>query len=362
MPVSRVTAPVFAGEDYLGSITVLQSNRELSEVDLRAVEHAARVIALEMMKQRAVLEVEQRMKGDFLREFLTSSQSDMGDVSERARCLGYNLAAVERVMIVGVDKTSLSGNLGKLKNAQVGSQNRGLLEFAQRLAVGKAYASLIPDNGGSKVLLLVLRETLSNVERGSNALNLAKAIKGEIKAYLSGTTVSIGMGSPCSRLTDLRRSYREAQQCLRLLWSLEGQDQILCFDHLGVMRLLLTEGSSTILAEYAERLLDPVIEYDRRHRSELLRTLEIYLKYDCCVSTAAGALFVHPSTLKYRLSKIEYLCSVNIHDGETKLNLQIAVRILRLKASIGGPSSPFTSGVEQVSVACLDLHTTDWPV
>jgi PAS domain S-box-containing protein len=335
-----IVAPIVAGEDFLGRMAVLQSCRELGEVDRRAVEHAATVMALEMMRQRTALEVEQRIKGDFLREALTTRHPNWAAIRERASYLGYDLAAVERVLIVSLDQRGSPGSWGARDIGLIASQDRTLLELVERSTLGRAYSTLVSDNVHSVVVVLVRKQAPPKVGRESNALRLAEKIKEEVRAYLTERTVSIGIGCPCREIEDLGRSYREARQSLQLLWSLYGKDQIVSFEDLGVIRLLLDAEGNTDLAEYAERMLAPVILYDRRHNSALLDTLEAYLSHDSNLLRTAQALFVHPSTLKYRLNKIRTLCNVDLSDSETKLNLHVGVKILRLKAAVTGHSTP----------------------
>jgi hypothetical protein len=63
---------------------------------------------------------------------------------------------------------------------------------------------------------------------------------------------------------------------------------------------------------FAARLVSPLLDYDRRHQSELVRTLGIFL--DCAGSWNACAeqLHVHLNTVRYRIRRIEELTGRNL--------------------------------------------------
>jgi len=79
------------------------------------------------------------------------------------------------------------------------------------------------------------------------------------------------------------------------------------------------------LARFAEDWLGRLLEH-----GELTRTLQILLEVGG-PSAAAEALFVHVSTLKYRLRKIERILGVDLSDPEVCFNLRFAFKILAVQ-------------------------------
>ena len=79
------------------------------------------------------------------------------------------------------------------------------------------------------------------------------------------------------------------------------------------------------LARFADGWLGRLLEHD-----ELAHTLRVLLETGG-PSAAAAALFVHVSTLKYRLRKIESILAVDLSDPEVCFNLRLAFKILALQ-------------------------------
>ena len=64
--------------------------------------------------------------------------------------------------------------------------------------------------------------------------------------------------------------------------------------------------------------------YDQENESELYRTLRIYLENDRNAARTAQLLFIHRSTLFYRLDKIKKLMELNLEHNEDMLYLRLS--------------------------------------
>jgi DNA-binding PucR family transcriptional regulator len=78
---------------------------------------------------------------------------------------------------------------------------------------------------------------------------------------------------------------------------------------------------------FTARLLDPVRDYDRRHRAELIPTLEAFLDCDGSWTRCAARLHLHVNTLRYRVGRIEQLTSRDLSRLEDKLDFFLALRM-----------------------------------
>jgi purine catabolism regulator len=103
-----------------------------------------------------------------------------------------------------------------------------------------------------------------------------------------------------------------------------GDGSVNLFGDLGVYRLLLAVDPGEIKSFYLESV-GRLAEYDRKHRGELLHTLEVLLHYPT-LSQTAQSLHIHRNTLLYRLQRIQELTNLNLEDGETRLTLHLALK------------------------------------
>jgi DNA-binding PucR family transcriptional regulator len=69
-----------------------------------------------------------------------------------------------------------------------------------------------------------------------------------------------------------------------------------------------------------------LIDYDKSHKAELVETLATYLESSGGLEATAARLHIHPSTLKYRLRRIQDLTGRDLRDAEHRFNLDLACR------------------------------------
>lgn len=81
--------------------------------------------------------------------------------------------------------------------------------------------------------------------------------------------------------------------------------------------------SDSALADLAERTFQPLADYDHAHQSDLLHTLDVFLKCGGNQSKTAQELFLHRSSLLYRLRRIEELTGFDLRDNEQRVLLQM---------------------------------------
>ena len=67
---------------------------------------------------------------------------------------------------------------------------------------------------------------------------------------------------------------------------------------------------------------------DREKNTNYLQTLQCYIDNNCQQTATAQAMFIHRSTLTYRLEKIQELTGVDLSDADTRLYLQISLKLL----------------------------------
>ncbi len=155
----------------------------------------------------------------------------------------------------------------------------------------------------------------------------------EVRQYVSlkfsGVKLYVGIGRSYSN--DLfRMSYKQAEQALKTA-KCEHFDNIICsYDDIGVYSILMNINNRQILEEYYHDIFGQLIEYDKGNKSNLLKTLEIFLVNGCQLSMTAKNLFVHENTLKYRLNKIEKLIGCDTRDFQQLIKLEIGFKIGRI--------------------------------
>ncbi|MFF9015973.1 PucR family transcriptional regulator ligand-binding domain-containing protein [Streptomyces sp. NPDC014870] len=142
-------------------------------------------------------------------------------------------------------------------------------------------------------------------------------------------SVSIGAGTPVAEPGNAQRTLDEARTALRVAQdgpervTVHGPDDLT--EH--VLSLLPLIPPATRQA-FASRLLTPLRDHDRRHRTDLLTTLETFLACDASWTTCAARLHLHVNSLRHRITRIEEITGRDLTRLETKLDFLAALKSL----------------------------------
>lgn len=66
---------------------------------------------------------------------------------------------------------------------------------------------------------------------------------------------------------------------------------------------------------------------DREHETEYIATLKAYLDNNCKIGEAADTLFIHRSTLSYRLEQIQKISNIDLTNPEDRLIIGLYIRL-----------------------------------
>lgn len=128
--------------------------------------------------------------------------------------------------------------------------------------------------------------------------------------------------------TELKRALTEAQGATEYLKINESNHSIQFFDQLGINELFIDD-TYRLNHHYIETMLEtfinPLVNYDDKHHTELIKTLGCYLHNNFSHTQTSSELFIHKNTLRNRLEKIEQLIGPDHED--LWLNLQISYRL-----------------------------------
>jgi DNA-binding PucR family transcriptional regulator len=83
-------------------------------------------------------------------------------------------------------------------------------------------------------------------------------------------------------------------------------------------------------------VLGGATDYDRDHRADLVRTVEVYLASDCSLQRTAEQLYIHPKTVRYRLDRVEELANICLASQQDRFDAQLALTIIRALSLTGG--------------------------
>ena len=134
--------------------------------------------------------------------------------------------------------------------------------------------------------------------------------------------VFVGVGSVVYDISNLHIAYQRAKAAAKM--AKKQQISILHFDDMGIHRLLYSVTDTELLKEMGDTALKPLLDYDEKHNSNYVETLEWYLKFNGSIQAVAEAMFTHRNTVIYRITNIKKLLQCELDTTEERLIYQMA--------------------------------------
>jgi len=135
----------------------------------------------------------------------------------------------------------------------------------------------------------------------------------------------IGISDPFSGVGALTDALRQAR------WALEtvpaGTSGVGRYGDDGDMMLPRTLSESALVAE---RILGPLLVYDRDNETDLVRTLQVYLETDRSPTATSERLYLHKQTVSYRIARIQQLTHRSLRSSRDISELWYGLRALAL--------------------------------
>lgn len=96
-----------------------------------------------------------------------------------------------------------------------------------------------------------------------------------------------------------------------------------------IMHAMFYEMSKNISADmFCERGMFELINYDKKHQTQLYSTLKVFLDCNMNIAHAANKLFIHRSTLMYRIERINSLINLDIKNPEERFKILLSYYLM----------------------------------
>ena len=141
------------------------------------------------------------------------------------------------------------------------------------------------------------------------------------------TPLAVGISAP-SAAGALAGALEQARHACRLAGLRGGAVSVVTGDEVTSSVLLLAAVPDEVRRTFASRLLEPVLDYDRRNASGLLATLDTFLQCSGSWSKAAEQLHLHVNTVRYRIERVEQLTGRDLSRMDDCVDVFLALRSL----------------------------------
>ena len=118
---------------------------------------------------------------------------------------------------------------------------------------------------------------------------------------------TLNIGETCENISKLQKSFHETSKTNSVLEHINRKNEIVFYDEIGFYRMLMSYENTAPMQRFANEVLNPIIQYEKKAHTQLMETMWAYFKCDCNLQRTADKLFSHKNTVKYRLQRVEQL-------------------------------------------------------
>lgn len=157
-----------------------------------------------------------------------------------------------------------------------------------------------------------------------NPVELAGKLRAELSTSFGAVRAAASRVCPTQAL---RTCYHEARCALEAVRLRAGDSpEVASFENLGAFQLLLSLQDDEALSSYCRSVLAPLEDGEGDYGEELVRSLDTFIEHNGHWEKAAGALFCHRHTLRYRIRRIEELTGRDFSNARDRIEFWLALR------------------------------------
>lgn len=329
---NQVVIPIRTVNNIKTYLVVAEINRKLEELDYIAIENATTILCLELVKQFSVAEVERKFRNDLIDDLVTGKINSLDKVYQRANLIGLDLDRHYAIVLFNID------NYHKFYSKTNEKNCNEFKTFESKIhnVLYETISCFLPDGiiriGSDRVTILwgIEKEKINDEKVLLKIRQAIEKIQKRIKKQMKDLSFTTGISNIAKTISDIPKSYKEAEDALNLGLMINGKESITTFSQLGILRLLCQFNDLDSLSNFIPQSLKKLIEYDESNKNELMNTLETFLKNNGNAAKTSKDLFIHYKTVTYRLDRIKEITKIDFDNYEEMLEVQLGLKILRL--------------------------------
>ena len=326
-------------DENVGVFIIFEDTRKLTQLQMQAHEQVVHTCSLEFIKHKMVLEVEQKLKDDFINTLIYWNDYKEMDIINMAANFGYDFSRPYLTAVLCLNSVEFSKNeLHFFKEKKF--ILRKLNDALKKILTSKGEMIFFK---GEDVIILTPHPSENDPSQGQKETRLFFSKVQRVVFEALGAKVNIGVGSPAMELKEIKQSYHEARAAVDFLLQ-TGKQGILFFSELGFYQLFADQVERKRLVDIASSLLEKLIISDSSKGTSYLISLERYFYRDGNIRAASEDLHVHINTLRNRLQTLKDTFDIDLSVEKCKFNTYFAIKTLYyLRPELFGPHLPAKS-------------------
>ncbi|MCK8059451.1 MULTISPECIES: PucR family transcriptional regulator [unclassified Fusibacter] len=314
--VERTFIPVLVKDEVHGHLVVYGHKRPIGNVDILSLESAASLLAIESLKKLSIKEVENKYKAEFFDDLIANDSIRREKAIERAGNYGFRPESHYSIVSIKL----------------IGDEDQGGLIKSQRMTKVIYLLELMLMKVSQTYLVSTKEQTINLLFMWKDKVSYKKnigTILNHVEETLSDKSLVpdfiVGVGRIYEDIINTHQSLTDALKAIEL--SGINQTKTIIFDELGIYKLLSHDVLRDELTEFYQASIEPLVAYDKKRDTDLVKTLEIYFEMNGNLKKMSESLFTHYNTILYRITRIKEITNKDLDDEQDRYGLQTALKI-----------------------------------
>ena len=315
---------ITANDRTYGSVYLFTGMQQAIFDKSQFVRHLLWPLTLWFEKDWIIQVAKQDLRDNFVWKITKGSPDDFDSYCEEGRRLGFYLNGSHTCIVgtIHLLDTSQESARDLWITANINSLKEEVLHVGDRLDQ-RIMVTFQKDE-----LILYLHNPLNRRDGGADAFldELEKAVSMSFpRIYFTW-----GISDPGDDPTNFQKCFQNAKLAHDLCMNTTAQNTRFSFRHSIINNIMSQISSDPAIHAALFNIIKPLLKYDESTGSELVSTLQAYLRCKN-LSETARVLHLHRHSLVYRLTKINELAGLSLKNADTFLLLELSVRLFAPK-------------------------------
>lgn len=324
--VRRMIMPLILRDNVYGHLFTWSTDMPLGGFDLAIIESASTTIALCILQELSVKEVEIRYRSDFFEDLVSLDVKRKRKALDRARF--FNLKNDNHYI---VEVISLKNNKDNIQDLDIdidymGDLIKTIVNSIEELMTYFKLKGIVSTKLNGIQILLGFSDPKGidkKIEKFNNKIIERLTNKNKDIEF------KIGVGRAYKDLENVNKSFLDAIRTVRIGKVITNKE-VVTYDELGIFKILSQDYLNDELEDFYNSILKPLVDYDKKKSTELVKTLQFYFANNGNLTKISKELYTHYNTVLYRITRINDITQMNLDDPNHRLNLEIALKIKEL--------------------------------
>ncbi|MFB4162426.1 helix-turn-helix domain-containing protein [Alteribacillus sp. JSM 102045] len=319
--------PVNGGGDLLGYLAVAAAQKDFDDFDRLTVDMVRNIYSIQFIKQKLVLDAKEQVKDSFVNKLLVNHIENKESIIQYANLFHWDPFKKHRVSVLSIQLDEKNHSNDDLLEQQA---KKSLIMEQLKTRISMYEQDVLLANKEDDYILLAPAHNEQQTPRqywSNFVTNIKKWLKtGRVKCH-----AYMGIGGIAHSLEDYYSCYQEAVQALNVVAYREHRAGYAFFEELGSYTLLHELKHSETASLFITKQMEPLLTYSEGKNMDLFQTLRIYLKQNGSIKKTSEELYIHRSSLLYRLEKIENILDMDLNNSDNRFDLTLAYKLYDLQ-------------------------------